>query len=185
MKYDLAMARPDFDKADRLVRAVLLQSGRADLTAPRLVTSDSKRLLPDNKAYLRDHTVSLGVCFQDGDNFDIWISPSYIDPTKDLYIDTVLHELCHGYLGLYNHNQRWKRFYGRVLYQYHALVKPIDIEGLITTALDRYTKQGQDESYPKYLARLDQEKTSISKISVDELPSISRMYERLNRKEGA
>lgn len=187
MRYDLALPRQDFDKANRLVKAVLLQSGKAELKAPALLTSDKGLLHAEGKDYLDAHPESLGVCFGDADafTFDVWITPNYTRTETDAYRDTVLHELSHGYLGLYKHNHRFQRFLGRTLYHYSSIVHPIDHERLITRLVrhEDYSPRYNGESYPKYLERLDNEIAAIQKIAVDELDSVNWIYERLTRKE--
>lgn len=183
MKYDLALARPDFEKADRLVRSALLRSGRDKPYALNLVTSDSGLLAPDDQGYLEENPESLGVCFGDREgSFDIWVSPAYIGG-GEMYTDTVLHELCHGYLNLYRHTNRWVRFFGRVLYHYNELVEPIDVRGLLLRTLMRYTTQGHDESHRKYVNRVDREAETIAKLAAAELPYVTGLYTRLTAKE--
>lgn len=184
MRYDLGLDREDFDKANRIVKAVLLRSGRAEVYAPNLLTSDANQLNPIDQTYLVDNPESLGVCFKEtnSNTFDIWVTPAF-RTNSDWYRTTVLHELCHGYLGLYVHNHRWRRFFGRVLYHYQAIVQPIGMETLLPNAIRRDTEQGRDESWPKYLTRIEMEQTAIEKIAVDELDEVFDMYNRLTRRD--
>jgi hypothetical protein len=183
LRYDLELERAKFAEADRVVRAVLLRSGKAlNIYMPGLVTSDQEQLAPKDKSYILDNPSSLGVCFKDNDSnsFDIWVSPSF-DPNHIGYKDTVLHELCHGYLGAYKHSHRWLRFFGRVLCAYDAIVEPM--ENQLPNALRRYMDQHPDENYGKYMERLEMEQTSIEKISIDELAYVSYTYNRLAERE--
>lgn len=100
-----------------------------------------------------------------------------------MYKDTVLHELCHGYFGMYAHNQRWKRVFGRVLHHYSDLVEPLDTDTLIPNMLKRYTRQGADESTGKYWERLENEQDSIAKVAVAELTFVARTFDRLGMRE--
>lgn len=183
MKYDISLPLSEFELANSLVKAVLLSGGRADLKSPGIITSDSSQLLSDNREYVKDHPECLGVCFGDAHAFDIWISPQYSDPTSNIYRDTVLHELCHGNLGLYTHNQRWRRFFGRVLFAYDALVHPIPVSSLLETTLNRYTLIGRDESYSKYLDRIHGEMDSIETSAINERDQVSYLFAKYSKKE--
>lgn len=183
MKYDISLSLSEFSLANSLVKAVLLSGGRAELKTPRLITSDSGMLMPDNREYVNDHPECLGVCFGDSYSYDIWISPQYSDTSSDLYRDTLLHELCHGNLGLYTHNQRWRRFFGRVLFAYDALVHPIPVSSLLETTLNRYTLIGRDESYSKYLDRIHGEMDSIEKSAINERDQVSYLFAKYSEKE--
>lgn len=183
MRYDISLPLSEFHKANALVKAVLIAGGRADIKIPGIITSDERRLLPDNREYVKDHPECLGVCFGDAHTFDIWISPQYSDTTSDIYRDTLLHELCHGNLGLYTHNQRWRRFFGRVLFAYDALVHPIPVSSLLETTLNRYTLIGRDESYSKYLERLHEEMDSIEKSAINERDQVSYLFSKYFARE--
>lgn len=186
MKYDLVMPRPEFDKADRLVRSVLLCS-RVRKETPRLrtATSSMKWLTLNAQAELEANQNDLfGMCFQGGSQFDLWIHPAFVDPTKSLYVDTVLHELVHGYLGCYEHNAQWRRFFLRVLQHYHTLVAPLEkIERLQLRVVRDYTRQTNSESDLDFGLRQADEINSVAKTAVSELDSIARTYERLTLKE--
>lgn len=184
MTFDLALPFRQFEGMDRVARSVLTNS-RMEARELRLITSDSSLLTADNQGYLVDNPECLGVCFGQEDNsqFDIWVSPAYKDTDTDFYKDTVLHELCHGYFGMYVHNHRWKRIFGRVLHHYSSLVEPLDTDTLIPNMLKRYTRQGGGESTGKYWERLENEQDSIAKAAVAELPFISRTFDRLGSRE--
>lgn len=184
MRYDLPLSQEKFIQADRIVRAVLLHSGRVDVYSPDLVTCEEEDFSESEKKYIRENPGSLGVCFKNHkvDTFDIWISPAF-KSDSNAYKDTILHELCHGYLGAYKHGHRWLRFFGRVLYAYDTIVEPISRETQLPNALLRYMKQHSDEGYGKYMDRIDTEQTSIEKIAINELPDVTNMYDRLTRRE--
>lgn len=184
MKYDLAMPETEFLQADRVVRSMLLGT-RIEQKALRLATSDSELLRPDNKVYLEENPSSVGICFNHDKRFDIWVTPAYTNTDTDSYRDTILHELTHGYLGVYAHNHRFKRFFGRVLHHYDSLVSPLDVDTLIPDMLKRYTNQGKDESFKKYCERIEFEQDAIAKIAVDELNKVSLSYYGMTDKEEA
>lgn len=183
MRYDLELDQAKFAKADRIVRAVLLNSGRVDFYTPDLVTSDENGLCQADQNYIQENS-SLGVCFKNNhaNTFDIWISPQF-KPEHNWYKDTILHELSHGYLGAYKHGHRWLRFFGRVLYAYDTIVEPISRETQLPNALLRYIKQHPNEGYGKYMDRIETEQTAIEKIAVNELHDVTNMYDRLTRRE--
>lgn len=184
-RYDISWDRLEFDKAERLVRAVLLQSGRAQQRSLRLVTSDPALLQSENRDYVEASSDALGVCFghEEDQVFDIWLSPAYTDYSNDLFHDTILHELCHGHLGLYKHNQRFRRFFSRVLFHYNDLVSPIDYSKQISDTVRRYTDQRADESLSKYVDRMYAEQTSAEKVAITEAPVVAQTYKRLTLKE--
>lgn len=123
VKYDLSMPRNDFDTADLLVRSAYRGN---KLSTLNLITQDVDQLDPESKAYVLDTPDALGVTFQDKEHgtFDVWLSPNYTNWRMANPQDTLLHELTHGYLGCYNHGQRFRRFLGRVLHHYQELVDP-------------------------------------------------------------
>lgn len=182
MKYDLALPRQKFEEADRVVRSVLLRSGRMELKALNLITSDSSQLHPDDRFYIEEHPESLGVCFGQGNLFDIYVSPSFTHTGNAYYMDTILHELCHGYLVQYNHNQRWKRFFGRVLFHYFSLVQPYQANVLVEKMLRRYTNQGE-EPWGRYIENIWTELRVIEDLALQEAYEVSKLYKRITNKE--
>lgn len=183
MNFDLALPLDQFAGMDRVARSLLANS-RMEPRELRTITSDSSVLPADSQSYLVDNPSSLGVCFGEPDDrtFDIWVSPAF-DTRSAFYTDTVLHELSHGYFGIYVHNHRWRRLLGRVLHHYDSLVAPLATEPLIKSMLYRYTQQGVLESTEQYDQRLVDEASSIANLAVDELPYIARTFARLSTKE--
>lgn len=175
MIYNLALSREDFDKADRLVRATLRRNG----PQLRLITSDSAELTPTDRDYVQQNTDCLGVCFSEDDVFDIWISPSLKDPSNSFYRDTVLHELCHGYLGEYTHNVRWRRFFGKILYHYSDLVYPLKVNPQVSRMITRYTRTGKTETASEYRLRREYEHGSIALQAMEEVTHVSRVFTRM------
>lgn len=185
MKYNLELPETDFLQADRVVRSMLLGT-RIEPKMLRLATSDINLLASDDqitlKASLDSPRPSVGHCFGLGNRFDIWISPNW-DTECDAYRDTILHELTHGYLGVYSHNHRFKRFFGRVLHHYSVLVNPLDLDVLVPNMLKENTVQGKGESFKKYCERLELEQDMISKIAGDELSKVTLSYCGMTDKE--
>jgi hypothetical protein len=185
VKYDLAMPETEFLQADRIVRSMLLGT-RIEQKVLRLATSNADMLAEDDQATLKAAAdkgePSVGHCFGLGTRFDIWVSPHW-DVECDAYKDTVLHELTHGYLGVYNHNHRFLRFFGRVLHHYSILVSPLDLDILIPNVLRENTKQSKSESFKKYCDRLEMEQEAIAKIAVDEFDKVSLSYLGMTDKE--
>lgn len=189
MIYDLSLSRGEFERANRLVRSVLLQSKQRRSQVSNYLhcaTSNIELLAEENQEYVLSNPEVLGASFAHDSRFDIWLSPAYYVVDNDIYIDTLLHELCHGYLGVSTtcyHNQRWKRFFGRVLHHYHLVVRPLDLDMLRTTMLKRYTKQGADENYVKYLNRIDLELDTLDKIASQEYLDVLFTYHQLTARE--
>lgn len=185
--YSLPMPWVDFQDADRLVRAVLLQSAKGETPELRTATADKSLLETADRAYVEKNQENLGVCFfdHDGNFFDIWVHGAFVDTTNDWYRDTVLHELSHGYLKITKHSHRWRRFFGRVLYHYSEIVHPINAPYLTQHMLNRYTKRADGESMPKWLDRLDDEHASLVGLCSSEVSFISQTYRRLKEADAS
>lgn len=82
-----------------------------------------------------------GVCFHEGNNaFKIWLNPD-MDPKSMLFDVTLLHELCHGYLGPNSmHGRDWRRYFGVALVMYSRLINPkfTDAEWQVRHTIRRY-----------------------------------------------
>jgi len=168
LRYNLDFPEDDFTKADSLVRATILAGGRVDTwNTLRRVTSD----LNDLPKYYRDKvTRSLemegsllrAACNPSPNNsmeFDIWVNPDVVDET-DRFRATILHELCHGYIGVgKGHNEQWRRLHARVLYHYHYTVHTVDNwPALVDLANWSYTKRGKSETTKDFLKRIHTDK---------------------------
>lgn len=186
MKYDLDSDLTAFKRTDALVRAVLAQ-GRPEYRSLRLITSDKAKLQPENEGYINEHWDVLGVCFGHAEHdsvFDIWINPSFQDPSSALYQDTLIHELVHGYTGNYEHNYRFKRFFGRCVFQYENLGFPLIADQTLYHSLDRYTRMGLAENPEQYNTRIRSELVSIAKVAEQEQHRVYQTYLRLLMEEG-
>lgn len=168
MKYNLPFPEDDFTRADALVRATLLASGRIDVwNTVRRVTSDLNEL---PKFYRDKVTRSLEL---EGDmlraaaspspnnrlEFDLWFNPAVVD-NGDRFRATILHEICHGYIGVEKgHTEQWRRLYARVLFHYHYTVASIDHwQALVDLSNWSYTKRGKSESTRDFLKRINADK---------------------------
>lgn len=173
MKYNLNLPRDRFDGMDRLTRSVLRGSG--ELHRLRLITQDSYVLPEDSQDYVRENTDALAVTFRDGNEFDIWVSPALRTWDNDFAVDTILHELSHGYLGCYKHGDRFRRFFGRTLHHYSTLVEPIDSGQLVTDMVTRYSRADEVDK--------DMEMLFLAKASIDEEDYVARTYDGLSKRE--
>jgi len=139
MIYDIGMPREKFDVCDSLVRDVTKRHNPRWL---KMITSDVDRLSPENRDYVLSDPMALGVTFlnEERGEFDIWITPSYEYWDSAWTIDTILHELSHGYAGAMNHGQKFRRILGQCLHRYHNEVHPIMADFLVSRMVDRYSK---------------------------------------------
>jgi hypothetical protein len=85
-----------------------------------------------------------GVCFHDGsESFKVWLNPT-LEPHSLLFELTLIHELCHGYLGSKKmHNAEWRAYYGKALILYSQLVNPAlrDVEWQVKHIVRRYRSE--------------------------------------------
>ncbi len=164
MKYNLpGFPIEDFKRADALVRATLLAGGRVDIwNTPRRVTSS----IEDLPKFYRDKVTR---CLNEGEmlrgasnpspnnrhEFDLWFNPDIVG-TTDRFQATVLHELCHGYVGVEKgHESPWRRLYARTLFHHHHAVAPIEHRSsLVDLANWSYTKRAKSETTAQFLARI-------------------------------
>ena len=174
-----------------MVRATILAQGRVDQwNSARRVTSD----LEDLPKYYRDKvTRSLE---QEGDNlraatspspnngteFDLWFNPQHVENTPR-FRATVLHELCHGYIGVgKSHNDQWRRLYTRVLCHYDATVAEIDCwPSLVDLANWRYTKRGRTEATKDFLKRINADKSRWLEQASQEADKVDGLWVKMTR----
>lgn len=137
MIYDLTMPRKDFDRIDSLVR---------DITKPStklvMATQDALRLNYLQWQYIQENPESLGVTFMDEETgeFDVWISPSFTHWDSPWTLDTVLHELTHGYAKAMNHGQFFRRTLTKALYRYETEIGPIRADWFARGLVNRYSE---------------------------------------------
>lgn len=88
-----------------------------------------------------------GVCFHGNNDFKVWINPD-IKAGSLLFELTLLHELCHGYIGPIMHGRVWRRYFGRALIFYGKLVNPEfhDAEWQLKHTVRRYWGEENPEA---------------------------------------
>jgi hypothetical protein len=189
MKYFIDFPLEDFTRADALVRATLLASGRVDQwNSVRRVTSDPQHLaksdrdkvtrsIDTNGERLRAATIP---CQHSAYEFDLWFNPDVVDGT-DRFKATVIHELCHVYLGVeFGHQERWRRLYARALYHHHFSVEPIDHwHSLVDLANWTYTKRSKSESSGQFLRRINGDKEKWIRHANDEHDRVAEIWNRM------
>lgn len=141
MIYDLSMPYEDFLQADALVRDVTRRCHTRELS---IITQDVTKLDEAHQDYISRATNALGVTFLDRNTqeFDIWLAPSFRYWDSPWALDTVLHELTHGYAGCMDHGQRFRRTFITVLHRYENEVQPVKADFMARRMVNRYS---QDE----------------------------------------
>lgn len=141
MIYDLAMPRKDFDSVNEVVKDVTKSCKPRELV---LITQDLTKLGRENKEYIETNANVLGVTFLDRSaaEFDIWIHPCHQYWDSPWTLDTLLHELTHGYAGAMDHGQHFRRMFVRSLYRYERDVGPVRADYMARRTVNRYS---QDE----------------------------------------
>lgn len=139
MIYDIGMPREEFEQANELVKGLAKNFKPRELV---VITQDERMLPPDARLYLAKEPSSVGVTFlnRETDKFNIWLSPAYRKWTSGFVLDTVLHELTHGYTGAMAHGQTFRRMHIKALYLYDATVAPIKANTLARQTIRRYSK---------------------------------------------
>jgi len=139
MIYDLSMPHEDFDRADALVRDITRRCYTRELT---LITQASYRLNKEDQAYISADPGVLGVTFMDieAKQFRIWLSPSFRHWDSPWALDTLLHELIHGYANCMDHGQRFRRTLIKVLHRYEKEVQPVKADFMARRMVNRYSE---------------------------------------------
>jgi hypothetical protein len=139
MIYDIGMPHKEFVRAESLVKDITRRCYTRELT---LITQDSDKLTEDNQEYLESDPMALGVTFMDieAKQFSIWLSPNFKHWDSPWALDTVLHELTHGYANAMDHGQRFRRTLVKALYLYDATIAPIKANSLARQTIRRYSK---------------------------------------------
>jgi predicted SprT family Zn-dependent metalloprotease len=190
MRYHLdGFPLEDFTRADALVRATILASGRVDQwNSIRRVTSDSLHLaksdrdkvarsIDTNGERLRAATIP---CQHSATEYDLWFNPDVVNGS-DRFTATVIHELCHVYLGVeHGHQERWRRLYARTLYHHHFAVNPIDHwHSLVDLSNWTYTKRSKSESSGQFLRRINGDKEKWIRHANDEHDRVAGLWTRM------
>lgn len=121
-----------------------------------------------------------GVCFHGPEDFKIWLNPD-IDAGSLIFELTLLHELCHGYIGPVMHGKTWRRYFGRVLILYGQLVDPDfqDAEWHVKHTVRRYWS----EEHPKaaYSEQVIQSDLELETVISDVEKNYRRITEDFNQ----
>lgn len=175
MKYNIVMPRDQFTQSVNLVKAI--RRGNYKLPELRLVTQGTEYLSDDKRKYLDEDPAALGVTFGDHERglFDVWLSPNITDWSTDFAIDTVLHELCHGFFSCYKHGEQFRRYLGRVIFHFGCFVRPVDTNKLVTNMVARYSRDTVEHQ--------NMEIESIYQAHLREFAYVSRKYEELQNAE--
>lgn len=175
LTYDIDMPRTSFNEAVNVVKA--MRRGNYNLPDLRLVTQDSANLTVDQHMYVQEDPAALGVTFQDPEKqaFDVWLTPNISNWSATFALDTVLHELCHGFFDCYKHGDQFRRYLGRTLFHYQALVRYIDAYSLVTKMIARYSRSSDEHQA--------MEADAIYKGFLGEYEYVSRRYEELQNAE--
>jgi|SRR5690606_19395312 hypothetical protein len=139
MIYDISMPYEDFVPAQSIVQDITRRCHRRELS---LITQDSTKLTEENQAYLESDPMALGVTFMDLENksFAVWLSPSFRFWDSPWAIDTLLHELTHGYANCMNHGQRFRRTLTKALYRYEHEVQPVRADWFARSLVNQYSE---------------------------------------------
>lgn len=190
MRYNLeGYAETDFLVADRLVRSVFMAPGRVDVwNSLRRVTTDPKDVSVHYRKEIYERasqtTHLRAACVPVSHNayeFDLWINPAIVSSTDEPFKATLLHELCHGYLGSHKgHERDWRRFYTRTLYHYHRQVHPLEhLESLVDLVFWRYTNRVKDERTHEFLQRIRRDKQDAMTYAESEAYRVQQIFKRI------
>jgi hypothetical protein len=138
MIYDISMPYEDFVQAQSLVQDIARRCYRRELT---LITQDATKLSEENQGYLENDPMALGVTFMDIEtkSFKVWLSPSFRHGDSPWAMDTVLHELVHGYTNAMDHGQRFRRNLITALHRYENEVRPIKADFMARRMVNQYS----------------------------------------------
>lgn len=190
MRYNIeGYAETDFQVMDRLVRSVFLASGRVDVwNTLRRVTTKTNEVSPMYRQEIHDKTLSgatlRAACIpvqHNGYEFDIWVNPTIVSERDEPFKATLLHELCHGYLGTHmGHERSWRRFYTRTLWHYHRQIAPLShLEPLVDLVFWRYTKRVKGERTHEFLQRIRQDKKDVLAYADLEADRVQQIFKRI------
>ncbi len=158
MKYLLTdYDRDQFNQLDDLVRLCYYNplNGRWGFPWTQLsqIGTSLEGLEDDNARYIESNNSPSntlnGVCFHNRDYFKVWLNPDMA--SGDLLFElTLIHELCHGYMGPVMHSLRWREFYGMAIIMYAHLLNPAftntDPEWQLKHTIRRYRNEEEDKN---------------------------------------
>lgn len=190
MRYNIeGYAETDFLVADRLVRSVFMAPGRVEVwNSLRRVTTDPREVSSEYREEIYEQANSSALlraaCIpvqQNSYEFDLWVNPAIVSATDEPFKATLVHELCHGYLGTSNgHERPWRRFYTRALYHYHRQIHPLEhLDSLVDLVFWRYTKRGKDERTHEFLKRIRQDKQDAIAYAELEADRVQQIFKRI------
>lgn len=190
LKYDIPNFPVEaFMDADRLVRAVVLSNGRgAPIHFPRLVTHKRDTFDSDLPEYLKTAGDGLdGQARGRGSQapFDMWINPK-LDTSTAIFHETLLHELCHGYVGTdHGHERNWRQFFSRAIWHYNELVSPVSLSPgkRVEAMLKTYTRRTKSEQDSDLGIRLAGDKILFQRDTKAEKGRIYDLFNRMTHKE--
>jgi hypothetical protein len=138
---DAPLSRDLLTQAALLVRSVY--RGNRELPTLRRISNQSDWLSLEQTAYLENDPDAIAVTFGDleAKTFDIWLSPALQGFHTGFAVDTLLHELTHGYVSCYNHSSQFRRFLARLLCHYQWNVQDdFDSVKWVTALVTRYNR---------------------------------------------
>jgi hypothetical protein len=125
-----------------------------------------------------------GVCFHKGDKFDIWLAPD-MKPGDLLFELTLMHELCHGYIGPSMHGHAWRKYYSVCLMMYGWLLNEEFLsqvpEWQVKHIIRRYRNEEEDfgKDFSEHLEASDKEMNRVVQFTERNRPRIIRDFHQL------
>lgn len=189
MRYNLDnFPLEDFTRADALVRATLLADGRVDTwMSLRRVTTKVEDLETIRRPVVTRHLEKgniRGFTFTATHNeheVDLWFHSGWVDPVNPNFRASILHELCHAYLGTRKgHDKTWRRLYARCLFHYHHAVYPIEHHmSLVDLNNWIYTKRGKQETTNQFLKRINADREAWVIQASHEFERVKETWKRM------
>jgi hypothetical protein len=191
MKYRLNdYDRDAFHRIDDLVRLCHADT-RDRLKDPwrglEAIQTSEEGLTEGNITYIQENSgpgeYLNGVCFHNSPAhlFTVWINPE-LQPGSLLHELTLIHELCHGYLGPGMHGRLWRRYYGVALVLYNELINPSlqDVDWQIKHTIRRYrSEEDPIEDYSDFVGGCISEQDAIQLRVNRNINRIRHDFERL------
>ena len=125
-----------------------------------------------------------GVCFHKGDEFKVWLNPD-MTPGDLLFELTLMHELCHGYVGPVMHGKAWRKYFGVCLIMYGWLLNEqflhSDPEWQVKHPIRRYRTEEEDLTKPfsDHMLASDSELEAVITVAENNKPRIARDFRKL------
>jgi hypothetical protein len=124
-----------------------------------------------------------GICSHNGSGyFKIWLNP-VMKPHSLLFELTLIHELCHGYLGPGKmHNAEWRAFYGKAVIMYSRLMNAAltDVEWQVKHTIRRYrTEENPEEPFAAHLVMATRELEQVISDAERNMNHIRRDFIRM------